>query len=214
MNWAYDLQALVERSLLGPEASFVQVKGIAVLARREVTLRMRDEATWDRMLAQLGAEDPFFRETILATSLVPIDKFLRLNERIIDVLYSGDLKGYSELGGQAARFAAGPGGPYGIFLASTDLKRIVEVQWPKFWRSYLGTDSVFESKFEGREAQTRFAGLPVKHPYFEFFIVAYYRTTLQLAGYPSVALARVKGWDSSDGEIVYRYLIGPRRVGA
>jgi hypothetical protein len=192
----------------------MEAKGTAVLSRRAMVIKEMGEEGWNTFLSQLGEQDVYFRQTILATTLVPIDKFLLFNDGIVDLLFHGDRNAYWTLGEQGARFATGPRGPYSVFLSNPDLKKIVEIQWPKLWNAYLGSDSIFESKLEGRIAQTRFAGLPCKHPYFEYFIVAYYRTTLQIVGYDPVTLNKIKGWDSEDGEVVYQYSVGERRVAA
>ena len=76
----------------------MQVKGTAFIVRmRQIAEKFGEEA-WEAFLADLANKDPFFEQTIVATSMLPVEKILFLNDEVLRVFYHGDPNTYWAMG--------------------------------------------------------------------------------------------------------------------
>ena len=97
----------------------MNVKGSAWLARRSMLIAEFGQAAYDDFIGELRREDPTFDVPSLPTSKVPIEGFLKFNDRAIDRFYGGDLETYFTFGAASADYFSS-GGPYQKTFFSAD----------------------------------------------------------------------------------------------
>jgi hypothetical protein len=187
----------------------VEIKGTAFLTRRDQAIQMGGEPRWEAFIGQLKKADPYFGQPILGTTMVPSDKWLAFMDAFVDHYFPGDRdRAYWTLGEGSASWALGPKGPYGLLLPKTkDLRALVDKSWPKLYAIYFSSGTV-RTQLEGNVAHAWLRGIPM-HPYFEILCNAYFKKSMEMLGMGKVTYERVKGSNSPDGEIYYRFTLTP-----
>jgi hypothetical protein len=194
----------------------MEVKGTALLARRGFIDKDHGAGTFERILRKQAAIDPLFSTPILATTRIPIEPFLRLNERIVAELYHGDARSYLRVGEQSAEWALGEGGPYRSLIKDRDVAAFVRSA-PAIYRNYF-TEGVAESSItpptkeqvargEGGKVALHLYDIAIAHVYFEYAIVGYFRHGLELVSGQRVAETCVRGFSKGDRDVLYTYTL-------
>ncbi len=183
----------------------MEVKGTALLARRGFLDKEHGAGTFERILAEQARVDPVFRAPVLATTRMPIEPFLRLNERIVSELYGGDDRSYLHVGLQSAEWALGEGGPYRSLVKDRDVAAFARSA-PLIYRNYF-TEGEAEATTAGNEVTLHLHGIPIPHNYFEYAIVGYFRRGLELVSGRSVTEKCVRGFSKGDRDVLYRYTL-------
>ena len=183
----------------------MEVKGTALLARRGFIDKEHGAGTFDRILTKQAVVDPIFRTPILATTRMPIEPFLRLNERIVAELYRGDVRSYLRVGEQSAEWALGEGGPYRSLVKDRDVATFARSA-PAIYRNYF-TEGTAESSFEPGKVTLRLHGIAPPHEYFEYAIVGYFRHGLELVTGKPVVETCVRGFSKGDRDVLYTYAL-------
>ncbi|MBI5544689.1 MAG: hypothetical protein HY901_12425 [Deltaproteobacteria bacterium] len=181
----------------------MDVKGISFLTRMEQITKDAGEDAWNRFHLDLVKRDPFFERTILATTLIPIEKYLDFSDAAVDAFAGGDKNTYWKVGENAALWAL-QNGPYRAILLNKDARSFVERSLPRLWTTHF-TDGAIQMRFAEELIEVEIHDLPVHHCVFEFLVMGYIKKALELFGLKSVVTERLKGWDSPDGEIHYRF---------
>src|SRR5689334_14152607 len=76
----------------------MDVKGTAFLARKMMLLEEIGEERYAEFLSEVAQKEPFFNQTIVATTLIPIRIFVAFNEALIAKFYGGDQTTYVRFG--------------------------------------------------------------------------------------------------------------------
>jgi uncharacterized protein (TIGR02265 family) len=102
----------------------VQVKGAAIAARRAFVVEEFGDQAWDRVLAELPAEDAeVLRGVVLSSSWYPFGLNERLDEAIAQTVGGGDLAVFERIGARSA--TTNLKGPHAAFLAAGDPERFL-----------------------------------------------------------------------------------------
>jgi hypothetical protein len=180
----------------------MEIKGTAFVARKAMLERKFGAARFDAVLRAQVAVDPLFGRPILATTRLPIDAFMRLNERIVKELYAGDDHSYWEAGQASAEFALGESGPYRVLVTSRDVKAFAESA-PRIYRTYFDEgDALGELRPDGVVLLT-LTGIPYRHVYFEYAICGYFAHGLSLVSGKKVDTTCVRGFSRGDADVRY-----------
>jgi hypothetical protein len=205
----FDLTHLFDRGLtrrpgLIPLAP-MEVKGTAFLARKSMLIQELGEPRFAAFLASYALEDPFFTHAILATTAIPIEKFLAFNDAIVRDLYGGDTMSYFRFGEKSAEWALMVG-PYKNLRESKSLEKFAEMGC-RLYQNYF-TDGRAETWIVGtNKVEVRILGVPAehRHVYFEYAIVAYFKRGLELVGAKKVTMRRINGFSIGGTDVHYEY---------
>jgi hypothetical protein len=182
----------------------MEVKGTAFLARKAFVEGEHGRACFDQVLREVSLSEPIFSSPILATTRIPIEAFLRLNDAIVHRLYGGDTASYFVFGEASAAWALSDG-PYKRFVTNRSTTEFVGSA-PLIYRSYF---SVGEAKGElvGPQVRLFIRGIPARHAhvYFEYAINGYFRKGLEMVSGQEVTMRAEKGFSKGDAEVLYEY---------
>jgi len=181
----------------------MNVKGTAFINAKSTVTEGFGKERWDAFLAKLASKDNYFNDEITPLTLLPVNKYIMFLNELIDEYFNNDEKVYWMFGMVAAKYAFSPGGPYKSYLFTKDLKQFVELGMPKIWSSYFD-GGIFTEKFENNVVHLKITDLPVKHVYFEYLIMGYFKQALKIFGRKSVETC-VQGFSKDDKDIYYQY---------
>lgn len=181
----------------------MDVKGTAFVARKAYLERKFGAAKFDEVLRKQAAIDPIFKSPILATSRLPIEPFLRLNDRFIRELHGGDDRAYFEAGVESAEFALGEGGPYRVLVTNRDIASFA-ASAPRIYRTYFDEGDA-ASVQDGAGVVLTLSDIPIRHVYFEYAICGYFGRGLELVTGGKVDARCVRGFSKGDADVRYEY---------
>ena len=95
--------------------------------------------------------------------------------------FNNDKNQYIMFGRVAAKFGLSPGGPYHSYLLTKDLKQFVASVAPKLWSTYFD-GGVLSGKLENNIVHLKITELPIKHIYFEYMIIGFFKQALKMFG--------------------------------
>ena len=121
---------------------------------------------FENYLRWLAERDPFWKQNIIATTLIPLDSFLRFNDGLITRYYRNDVMKYWRWGKSAAEWAL-TDGPYRNFMREKDLHAFFLRVLPLIWELYFTFGSA-TAEIDGRRLRVVLSDLPKKHPYLEY----------------------------------------------
>jgi hypothetical protein len=171
----------------------MKIKGVALLSRKNVVIKDFGERAWEELWQDMAARYECFRRPVLATSAIPIDEFLVLHDELVRRLYKDMKNAYATLGEQSARWAVTEG-PYKGFVTDRDFAGFADF-FPRTWGTYfLETTSYCTSHLRADNViDFRAFDLPKWHPYFEYFIVGYFKGALELICANPILTRQVQG---------------------
>jgi hypothetical protein len=186
----------------------MEVKGTAFLARKAMLVQELGEARCAEFLARYALEDPFFAQSVLATTTIPVEKFIALNDAMVRDLYSGDTMSYFRFGEKSAEWALTVG-PYKNLRESKSLGKFAEMG-RLLYQNYFSQGRADTSIVGNNKVELRILGVPAayRHVYFEYAIVAYFKRGLELVGAKTVVMRRITGFSVGDPDVHYEYRIG------
>ena len=184
----------------------MDVKGTAFVARKALLERKFGVERFDAVLRAQAKLDPIFARPILATSKIPIDAFLRLNDRIVRDLYAGDDKSYFEAGVASAEFALGEGGPYRALVTNRDIVSFA-ASAPRIYRTYFDEGEAAGTATDEKHIALTLTGIPIRHVYFEYAICGYFGRGLELVSGRTISSKCVRGFSRGDADVRYEYLV-------
>jgi hypothetical protein len=185
----------------------MQVKGTAYIARKAMLIQELGEARASAFLAGYAEEDPFFGGMILATTTIPIERFIAFQEAMVRDLYGGDVKSFWRFGAKSAEWALTVG-PYKHIRAARSLLQFAE-SGRLLYQNYY-SDGRAETSIDGSVIDLRILEIPApyRHVYLEYAIVGYFERGLELVGARAVTHTRLRGFSRGDAEVHYRYTLG------
>ena len=183
----------------------MEVKGTAFLGRKAMIEREHGAARFDEVIRKAAVRDPAFRTAILATTRIPIDAFLRLNDLIVRELYGGDELSYFRFGEQSAAWALSPDGPYRRLVVDKSVAEFI-ASAPTIYRNYFPHGEA-RAEHDADEVTLWIGGIdaPHHHVYFEYAITGYFKRGLEMVSGRKVEMTLSKGFSKGDDEVVYRY---------
>jgi AraC-like DNA-binding protein len=170
----------------------MKIKGSAVLARKHIITRQFGESEWAEFFKEMTSDFALFARPVLATSVIPLPDFLSFHDKLMSRFFGRQLPSYVSLGEQCARWAV-TDGPYRSFIADRDFHDFVEF-FPCTWRTYfLETSSYCTTKVDGCSIEFEAFDLPRWHPYFEHFVVGYFKGALEVICANPIQFRQVQG---------------------
>ena len=185
----------------------MEVKGTAFLARKAMIEREHGPIRFHEVMRKAAERDPVFSSAILATTRIPIDAFLRLNDLLVSDLYQGDEQSYFRFGEQSAAWALGPDGPYRRLVTDRSVGEFV-ASAPAIYKNYF-TDGEAHAEQQGDDVRLLIVGVPAphRHVYFEYAIMGYFRRGLEMVSGRRVEMVARKGFSKGDDEVVYHFAL-------
>jgi hypothetical protein len=186
----------------------MEVKGTAFLARKAMLIQEIGETRFAAFLASHALEEPFFKHAILATTAIPIEKFIAFNEAMVRDLYGGDVMSYFRFGEKSAEWALTVG-PYKNLRESKSLEKFAEMG-RLLYQNYFNNGRAETWIVGNNRVELRILGVPAeyRHVYFEYAIVAYFKRGLELVGARKVTMRRISGFSVGGAEVHYEYQLG------
>jgi hypothetical protein len=184
----------------------MDVKGTAFVARKALLERKFGKERFDAVVRAQAAIDPVFGGPILATSRLPIEAFLRLNDRVVRELYGGDERSYFEAGTASAEFALGEGGPYRALVTNRDVASFA-ASAPRIYRTYFDEGDAAGAVIDAAHVSLELTGIPIRHVYFEYAICGYFGRGLELVSGRTISTKCVRGFSRGDADVRYEYAL-------
>lgn len=186
----------------------MDVKGTAFLARKTMIEREFGAQRFAAVLREAVRRDPVLGGTILATSKIPIDAFLRFNEALVRDLYDGDEQSYFRFGEASAMWALGPDGPYRRLVTDRGVKEFA-ASAPAIYRNYFDHGEARSEMRSPTVVRLSIVGIdaPYRHVYFEYAVMGYFRRGLEMVSGKPVEMIKEKEFSRGDDESVYRFEI-------
>jgi hypothetical protein len=189
----------------------MEVKGTAFIARRSFLARVHGEARFHEVMAEVIQRDPLFADTIVATTRIPVDAFLRFNEVMVDRLYAGDEQSYVTFGVASAEWALTQG-PYKHMVQEKSVERFA-ASAPVIYRTYFTDGDARGEVVSPRRVDTFITGIAVHHVYFEYAIMGYFARGLELVSRRMVTKKIHRGYSRDDADVHYEFQLGSARPG-
>jgi hypothetical protein len=187
----------------------MNVKGtVFVTGKAAITVAFGEER-WNSFMAKLAAKDKFFSNIIMSVTIVPVEKHLFFLDEMLKEFFNNDKNQYLLFGRVAAKFALLPGGPYNSYLLTKDIKQFVESGMPKLWSTYYDGGKL-TTKLENNIVHLKINQLPIKHIYFEYMVMGYFKQALKIFGKKTIE-KRVRSIANGDDDIYYQYEISDQQ---
>jgi hypothetical protein len=184
----------------------MRVKGTAYHARLNLLRGKWGAEKVEEFLARFHARHPSFPRNVLATTWIPADEFLKLNDAIVDEVYDGDTQSLWELGEASAAWTL-KDGPYKNLLVTKDTRRFASMA-KAMYANFFDTGAA-RSKYLDSRVELWIDGIPepLRHLYFEYSVVGYFRRGLELLD-ETVRAECVEGFSKGDPQVHYKLHLG------
>jgi hypothetical protein len=185
----------------------MEVKGSAFVARKALIEKEHGAARFEELLEKVRLTEPAFRQPILATTRIPLDAFLRFNDRVVAELYDGDDQSYFRFGEASAIWAL-TSGPYKHLVTNKSVAEFA-ASAPNIYRTYF-TEGEAKAEVTGDRITLRLFGIEARyrHVYVEYAIMGYFKKGLELVSARKVKMTAERGFARGDAEILYHFNLG------
>ncbi|SRR6266700_2185161 len=157
----------------------MKVRGTSILTRKAIITRTFGGEAWSRLFADFARTHPSFGAPLTAASLLSLREFLEFHDELVRRFFGEGADSHAQLGQLSARWAL-TDGPHKSLLEQKNIGDLA-ASFPGLWRAYFAeTDSWAEAALTDSGVELRAYGLPVRHPYFDDFLVAYMKEALEL----------------------------------
>ena len=155
------------------------------------------------IFAELADVVPYFREPILASTLVPMEQFFRFQDELLRRYYRNDPLQYFHYGEASAEWALVKG-PYKRLLQDKSVARFAE-HGVVLFKTYFD-EGAAETTLGDGAIDYRITGVraPYRHPYLEYATIGYFKRGLELLGATQVAHRRLEGFTTGAAEVHYQ----------
>lgn len=183
----------------------MNIKGTAFVTAKVAITAGFGEERWNAFMNKLAQKDSFFKNVIMSITPIPVEKHAYFLDEMLKEFFNDDKNQYILFGRVAAKFALSPGGPYHSYLMTKNIKQFVLVGAPSLWSTYFD-GGVFTSKIENNIVHFKISGLPIKHIYFEYMIMGYYKQAFKMFGKKTIE-KKIQSIANGDDNIYYQYEI-------
>lgn len=157
----------------------MKVSGTTILTRKTLVSRRFGSEAWRCFFRDVALANPWFRQPVTASSLVPLPEFLTFHDELVRRFYSDGTDALFELGAESARWAL-VDGPLQRFVQDPEISSLVATTQNIWHRYFAETDSRSEATLKDSGIEFRVRDLPLWHPYFEHFVIGYTKEMLEL----------------------------------
>lgn len=180
----------------------MRVKGTAYHARLNLLRGKLGPEGVEAFVAKYCAAHPEFPTRVIATTQIPAADFLEFIDAIVDEVYDGDQESLWEIGRKSAEWSLTEG-PYKNLLESQDIVRFA-AKAPVMWSNFFDTGrAIQQTHADHIELHIVDVPLELRHPYFEYSVVGYFKRGLEMHGV-EVELERVDGFATGGNEVHYK----------
>ena len=183
----------------------MNIKGTAFVTAKVSMTAAFGEERWNAFLKKVAEKDPYFKNMIMSITPIPVEKQLFFLDEMLKEFFNGDKNQYQIFGRVAAKFSLSPGGPYHTYLAIKDLNRFVTEVAPKLWTTFFDGGKL-TGELKDNVAHFKITGLPMKHVYFEYMVIGFYKQAFKMFG-KKVMVKKIKSFTTGDDSIYYQYII-------
>jgi hypothetical protein len=181
----------------------MNVKGTVFVTGKFAITANFGEERWNAFMTKLATKDKFFSNLIMSVTIVPVEKHLFFLDEMLKEFFNDDKNQYLLFGRVAAKFALSPGGPYHSYLLTNNIKLFVESGMPKLWSTYYD-GGMLTALLENNIVHLKITNLPIKHIYFEYMVMGYFKQALKIFGKKTVEKT-VRSIANGDDDIYYQY---------
>lgn len=181
----------------------MNVKGISIVTTKTVIIQGFGEERWNSFMTKLAEKDNYFKNVIMAISLIPIEKLFVFFDEMSKEFFNNDKMAYEIFGRSGAKHVLKEGGMYHSYLLNKDIKNFVEFALPKLWSTYYD-GGVITTKVENNIVHIKITGVHVKYIYFEHLLVGYFQQALKVFGKKSVA-KKVRSIAQGDDDFYFQF---------
>jgi hypothetical protein len=181
----------------------MNVKGISYVVTKNTMTAAFGEERWNSFMAKLAEQDKYFSSVIMSITPIPAEKLFVLFDGMCKEFFDNDKMQYEMFGRVGAKAVLSPDGPYKSFMLTKDIKQFVESVLPKVWSMYFD-GGIATARLENNIAHIKITGIQIKHTYFEYLVMGYFKQALKMFGKKSVA-KRVRSLSSGDDDIYFQY---------
>jgi hypothetical protein len=180
----------------------MRVKGTAYHARLNLLRGKWGNDRVDTFLRGFAATHPSFPAAILPTTWLPAEDFLAFIDAIVNEVYGGDEQSLWEIGEASAAWSLREG-PYRNLLEQNDIERFSGLGKAMYANFFDSGDA--RSELRGSFVEVVIDNIPAKlrHLYFEYSLIGYFRRGLELLG-ASPRAECVEGFSKGDPRVCYR----------
>lgn len=183
----------------------MHIKGTAFVTAKIAITATFGEDRWNAFLTKIAEKDKFFSNVIMSITLIPVEKHLFFLDEMLKEFFNNDKNQYILFGRIAAKFALSPGGPYNSYILTKDIKQFVATGAPRLWSTYFD-GGAFKASLEDNIVHLKISELPIKHIYFEYLVIGYYKQAFKMFGKKTIE-KKIKSIASGDDSIYYQYEI-------
>lgn len=183
----------------------MNIKGTAFITAKVSMTAAFGEERWNSFLNRLSAKDSFFKNLIMSITPIPVEKHLFFLDEMLKEFFGGDINQYQVFGRVAAKFSLSPGGAYHSYLLTKDLGKFVSDVSPRLWSTFFDGGK-FTGELSGNVAHLRVTDIPVKHIYFEYMVIGFYKQAFKIFGKKTIE-KKIKSVADGDDSIYYQYKI-------
>ncbi|MCP3100655.1 hypothetical protein LZ198_17435 [Myxococcus sp. K15C18031901] len=180
----------------------MEVKGVAFLARQQMTVQSHGEQAWKDFVAEFKKKEPVFGQPILPVTRIPVDAFLRFNEELLNRLYGGDRSIWWQFGVKSAEYALGQGQLKSMF-APGDFRRFLYFT-PGIWKGYFTAGEMEVLPGQGY-TDLHILKVPKPHVYFELSVMGFGFGGLSSLGAKDLKHEVIKSFSKGDPDVIYRF---------
>lgn len=180
----------------------MRVKGTAYHARLNLLRAKWGDRKLDEYVAAFCERHPRFPRNVLPSTWIPAAEFLALIDAIVDDVYHGDPLSLWQIGEASAEWTLTEG-PYKNLLETRDLRRFAALA-KAMYANFFDAGSA-RSEYHDDRVDLWIEGIPapLRHLYFEYSVVGYFRRGLELLG-QRVRPECEQGFSKGDSSVLYR----------
>lgn len=180
----------------------MMVKATGLLARKRMVAGEFGADEWARFFEDFARKEPFFRRVLLATTLIPVEIYVKINEALIQKFYGGDSQAHWRFGEKSAEWAFEEG-PYKTIFFSGDFKRFL-ADVPAIFKTYY-TEGEARIRHHENVLDVWLDSIPFPHVYFEYTVMGYIKRGLQLTGARGLVFTAVRAFSLGHPDVHYRF---------
>lgn len=181
-------------------------KGMFFVGRRAMIIERFGEQAWEDFVRVLAAEDPTFARPILATTMVPVESYVRFQDRLVERFFGGDPKALWLIGEKSAEWSL-TDGPYKHLKNNPKSLPEFVTKLPLIWSAYF-TEGRLEAKMvDANTVEIELLELPVAHVSFENAVMGYGKRAIELVTGCPVGEKKFVGIQTGRDRVRYWFIV-------
>lgn len=181
-------------------------KGTFFVGRRAYIVEKFGEAAWDDFVRSLAREDSTFISPILATTMVPVESYVRFQDRCVERFFRDDPKALWMIGEKSAEWSLTEG-PYKHLKNNPKSLADFVTKLPLIWSAFFSEGRLEARLLRGNTVEIELLDLPVPHVSFEQSVMGYGKRALELVSGRPVSETQIIGIQRGKTRVLYSFSI-------